>query len=75
MGHFVSNPDHIKVLTRGLVPVDFYIVLSGFMTHYAYSKKSYDTVGDWGRFVFRRIARIAASVRRAPRATTRHAPP
>ena len=32
VGHFVDNPNHIKVLTRGLVPVDFYIVLSGGLT-------------------------------------------
>ena len=47
-----------RLLSRGHVPVCMYIVLSGFVTHLAYSSKTFNTAGEACKFYLRRFGRI-----------------
>ncbi|GBG29745.1 Hypothetical Protein FCC1311_059662 [Hondaea fermentalgiana] len=65
LGHFQDtnfrfNHDttFLLVLSRGFVAVGVYIVLSGFMTHYAYQARRYDTWRAWCAFYLRRVGRV-----------------
>ena len=60
LGHFVAEPRGLssRFLSRGHVAVSLYIVLSGFVTHLAYSRKAFSTLGAAGNFYVRRFGRI-----------------
>ncbi|CAK8998234.1 Sulfhydryl oxidase 1 (mSOx) (Quiescin Q6) (Skin sulfhydryl oxidase) [Durusdinium trenchii] len=65
LGHFQDtafrhNRDEtfLLVLNRGYVAVGIYIVLSGFITHYAYKNRRYDHWTTYVSFYFRRIGRV-----------------
>ncbi len=66
LGHFQAtafaefdDTNFLLVLNRGFIPVGIYIVLSGFITHYAYRKKSYDSMRMVSSFYLRRVGRVA----------------
>ena len=59
--HFANPRIHSKLqglLERGFVAVDFFIVLSGFTTHYASAGKPLDSGSAIARFHLQRIGRI-----------------
>lgn len=60
--HFANPRVHDNklngVLERGFVPVDFFIFLSGFTTHYASAHKPLGTAAQIARFHMQRIGRI-----------------
>lgn len=65
LGHFQDtnfryNRDttFLLVLSRGFIAVGIYIVLSGFMTHYAYQNRHYSSWQSWCAFYLRRVARV-----------------
>ena len=59
--HF-ANPHTVSgisgILGRGYIPTSFFIVLSGFTTHYASARKPLETNGQLLRFHLQRIGRI-----------------
>ena len=60
LGHFVSEPRGLasRFLSRGHVAVSLYIVLSGFVTHLAYSSKAFGSCKVACSFYARRFGRI-----------------
>jgi len=64
LGHFqmtaeICNSDvFLLVLGRGFIPVCMYILLSGFVTHYAYQSKAFGTMNQCLEFYIRRLARV-----------------
>jgi len=65
LGHFQDtafrydgDETFLLVLNRGYVGVAIYIVLSGFITHYAYKDRTYDNWQAWASFYLRRVGRV-----------------
>ena len=61
LGHFVSTGRDFagNALFRGMVPVNFYIMLSGFITHYAAFHKDMNQKNAVASYVMKRLARCS----------------
>ena len=56
--HFANNKDVLKNITyRGEVPVSFYIIVSGFVTHYAYGTRITAAWNTVMKYLFKRFTR------------------
>mmetsp|Transcript_21883 Transcript_21883/g.35234 ORF Transcript_21883/g.35234 Transcript_21883/m.35234 type:complete len:683 (+) Transcript_21883:211-2259(+) len=55
---FNESKPFVLVLGRGFIPVCMYILLSGFVTHYAYNRKVYNNRSEVAIFLTRRLGRV-----------------
>eukprot|EP00927_Polykrikos_kofoidii_P079355 TRINITY_DN76145_c0_g1_i1.p1 TRINITY_DN76145_c0_g1~~TRINITY_DN76145_c0_g1_i1.p1 ORF type:complete len:403 (+),score=36.57 TRINITY_DN76145_c0_g1_i1:70-1278(+) len=63
-GHFIPREDSMflnRGVQRGAVPVCFFILLSGFVTHWAHGHKNISSWEEVRRFYVRRVGRVVVS--------------